>query len=51
MGCWKISREIPDEIYHAQLNYSLAFLIKEFVLHDDEHKEQINQFINKSNLE
>jgi uncharacterized damage-inducible protein DinB len=39
--------EMPDDIFNAQLNYSLAFLIKEFVLHDDEHKEQIIQFINK----
>lgn len=43
--------EMPDDLYHAQLNYSLAFLIEEFVVHDNEHKEQIVQFINKCNRE
>ncbi|ULO09557.1 hypothetical protein H1230_12745 [Paenibacillus sp. 19GGS1-52] len=43
--------EMPDDLYNAQLNYSLAFLIEEFVIHDNEHKEQIVQFINKFHLE
>ncbi|MRN53162.1 DinB family protein [Paenibacillus monticola] len=43
--------EMPDVLYNAQLNYSLAFLIEEFVVHDNVHKEQIMQFINKCNLE
>jgi uncharacterized damage-inducible protein DinB len=44
--------EMPDDLYNSEVNnYSLAFLIKEFVKHDNEHKAQINQFISKSNLE
>ncbi|MBW7453891.1 DinB family protein [Paenibacillus sepulcri] len=39
--------EMPDDLYHAHLNYSLAFLIQEFVLHDDQHKEQIESFVNR----
>jgi hypothetical protein len=37
--------DLPDELFHKRSNYSLALLIHEFVLHDDEHKEQIIQFL------
>lgn len=43
--------EMPEDLYNAELNYSLAFLIVEFVEHDNEHKAQINQFINNSAMQ
>ncbi|MGO4548190.1 DinB family protein [Paenibacillus sp. 2TAB23] len=40
---------LPDELFHVHLDYDLAFLIHEFVVHDDEHKEQVVQFLKNPN--
>ncbi|MEK8130521.1 DinB family protein [Paenibacillus filicis] len=37
--------DMPEAYYYKQLNYSLSFLISEFVLHDRHHKEQIESWL------
>ncbi|MNN06271.1 DinB superfamily protein [compost metagenome] len=41
---------LPEEIYQRKTNYSLAFLIPEFVGHDEHHKGQIERFLRSEGI-